>query len=319
MHAVGITLGEPCGIGPELVVRCFSRETPGGGAVRVYGSPALLFKTGQDLGIEFFASKLPPHVELVPCGPDPSRGFFVFDDLSARAEAAVAAIERAHRDAVSGKISALVTAPIDKAVVRTKLPGFAGHTGYLARLANVPRTLMLMDNGEFRILLLTDHIPLRDVPGALTPGHVEDSLRLALSEFRDRFGIPDPKVALLGLNPHAGEIVQNAEEDAVFRPVIALFRKEGVRIEGPFPADSFFSSARGAGWDLVVSSYHDQGLIAAKYAGLHQVVNITLGLPYLRVSPGHGTAYDLVGRGTADLRSFERALRIAFSGSIRAL
>ncbi len=319
MRTVGITLGEPCGIGPELVVRCLSRETPGGGSVRVYGSPALLFKTAHDLDIEFFASKPPPHVEIVPCGPDPSNGLFRREDPAARAEAALAALDRAHSDAVSGKIAALVTAPLDKAVVRTKIPDFAGHTGYLARLAGVPKTLMLMDNGEFRILLLTDHIPLRQVPSALTARHVEDSIRLAAAEFRDRFGFPDPKMAVLGLNPHAGEIVPDSEEETVFRPVIERLRRESFRIEGPFPADSFFPSARGAGWDFVVSGYHDQGLVAAKYSGLERVVNITLGLPYLRVSPGHGTAYDLAGRGVADVKSFERALRIAFSGRIRGL
>jgi 4-hydroxythreonine-4-phosphate dehydrogenase len=178
---------------------------------------------------------------------------------------------------------------------------------------------MLMDNGEMTILLLTGHIPLRDIAATLTQELVESSIRLALSDLKSRFELKKPRIAVAGLNPHAGEIVTNSEESAVFTPVLDRLRGEGIDIEGPFAADSLFPMARGGRWDLIVSGYHDQGLIAAKYPGLDKVVNITLGLPYTRVSPGHGTAYDIAGLGRADPRSFERALKIAFSGRIRGL
>lgn len=304
MRTIGITLGDPCGIGPEVVVKGLARYNFRDQKIKIYGSPLLL-------------RSLPPcpEIEVVAVGPNPQNGFTI-EDRSMRARAVLETLDRAISDAMEAKIHAIVTAPIDKAVVRTLLPDFTGHTEYLAQKTGVARTVMLLDNTEIRVIPVTQHIPLRDVARLATTKEFEETLEVAVKSLREWFGIRNPRIAVAGINPHAGEIVENSEEDQVIRPLIRKLQGLGWRIEGPFAADSLFPLARKGGWDLLVSPYHDQGLIAAKYPGLDKVVNITLGLPFLRISPGHGTAYDIAGKGLADSRSFERALKIAMEGQL---
>ncbi len=289
---IGITLGEPKGIGPEIVVRSLAESNRPDVQFFIYGNPTII-----DSAVKQWNIQLPPNVTIRSCKPD------VLSTLDLAAE-----------EALSKKISALVTAPIDKSIVRRQVPDFTGHTEYLARSAGHVKTLMLLDNGEIRVVLLTEHIPLRDVSRTLTKEKVENSIQLVAATFAEMFGISRPRLAMAGLNPHAGEIVSNAEELTVFAPALKSLRERGIEVDGPFAADSLFPLAKEKKWDALISPYHDQGLVAAKYPGLDKVVNITLGLPYLRVSPGHGVAYDIAGKKPADIRSFQRALRVAIEG-----
>jgi 4-hydroxythreonine-4-phosphate dehydrogenase len=309
MKPIGITLGEPTGIGPELVVRSLASMTPKDARFLIYGSPALLERTALDLGIRPFWNQ--EKIALRPIDTNPNTGVFLAKNVEARAKATLEMLDAAAEDARNGLIAALVTAPIDKSVVRTLLPEFTGHTEYLAEKAAVRKTVMMLDNGEIRVVLLTNHVALRDVYRELSSQGLEEIVRIVSQALRQRFGISNPRFALAGVNPHAGEIVKDSEEEEIFAPAVSKLKREGIFIEGPFAADSLFAKARGGMWDVVLSPYHDQGLVAAKYSGLQRVVNITLGLPYLRISPGHGVAYDIAGKGVADTRSFERALRIA--------
>lgn len=309
MKTIGITLGEPCGIGPELAIRTVQKFRQENVHFVLYGSPNLLTRTSESLGIT-----LPTSATVKGVGPDPSNGIFDDQDLHQRADAVLATLNMATEDVQKGDTSALVTGPIDKAVVRTRLPSFMGHTEYLAQRAGVPKTLMMMDNAEIRVVVLTTHIALRDVSTALSGQMFEEAVRLAAQSFSQWCGIEKPRFAVAGINPHAGETVKNSEEKVILEPVISRLQKEGFRIDGPLPADSLFPKARTGTWDLILSPYHDQGLVAVKYGGLDKVVNITLGLPYLRVSPGHGVAYDLAGKGEANTGSFIRALTIAING-----
>jgi 4-hydroxythreonine-4-phosphate dehydrogenase len=310
-------MGEPCGIGPELVVRSLPNCARNGNSFRIYGSESILRRTAEELGIEpFWSTDSRAQFQLVPPGLEPAGGRFSLGDKIGRARATLGFLEIAAGDIQRGEIGALVTAPIDKAVVRSVIPSFTGHTAYLGDRAHCKKTFMLLDNTEIRIVLLTEHIPLRDVAKTITHELIEEALSIACDSFRRLAGKEKLRVAVLGLNPHAGEIVERSEEEMVLKPVIERMTSPVLKLEGPFPADSFISQARKGGWDFILSPYHDQGLIAAKYLGLDKVVNITLGLPYLRVSPGHGTAYDIVGHGKADIRSFQRAVEIAMEGSL---
>ncbi|MFH1263826.1 MAG: 4-hydroxythreonine-4-phosphate dehydrogenase PdxA [Pseudomonadota bacterium] len=306
MRSIGITLGEPCGIGPELVARTVTTFATTDLRPVVYGSPRLLNRVARDLGIDL------SRILFRPAGPDLER--FDPEDRSSRAESVISSLDAVSRDAQSGELAAVVTAPIDKSVVRTIVPSFVGHTEYLRDRASVPRTIMLLDNTELRVALLTTHVPLRQVPDLMSARLIEETVWITVGALCEHLQIARPRLAIAALNPHAGETSSDPEEERVFRPAIEHLRTQGFEIEGPFPADTLFAKARGNRWDVVISPYHDQGLVAAKYPGLDKVVNITLGLPYLRVSPGHGVAYDLVGMGNADTRSFERALRIAAEG-----
>ncbi|HLG20396.1 MAG TPA: 4-hydroxythreonine-4-phosphate dehydrogenase PdxA [Bdellovibrionota bacterium] len=313
---IGITLGEPAGIGPELVVRTLGKNVWPDVSFSVYGSPALLESTARALHIDPFwnVSNNPPQnggITLIPTGPDFSEARNDERSKPLRAEAVLAMLDRAFDDCLNGLLSALVTAPVDKSVVRCVRPDFTGHTEYLAERAGGVHPVMMMDNSEIRVVLVTNHLALRDVSKTVTSELLEKTIRVTVTSLRNMFGIEKPKVAVAGLNPHAGEIVTDSEEESIFKPVIQKLRSDGWAIEGPFSADTLFPLARNGRWDVILSPYHDQALVAAKYPGLDKVVNITLGLPILRVSPGHGVAYDLAGRDEADVRSFERALRIA--------
>lgn len=309
---LGITVGEPCGVGPEIILRSLAKRKESSYQYRVYGSTRLLEKTAKFLDLP----KSQSNVKLIPAGPEPLSGEFEKNDRITRAKATIQALDQAIEDCLQGRISALITAPIDKSIVRELLPSFNGHTEYLAQKSGVNKTVMLLDNTELRVVLATNHISLRDVPQTLSVESLKSRVLIVVRALKEWFGISYPKIALAGVNPHAGELSEESEEELILKPAIYALKKEGVSIEGPFAADSLFPKARNGKWDVLVAMYHDQGLVAAKYPGFHKVVNITLGLPFLRVSPGHGVAYDLVGKNTVDIRSFERALNIAQTGRL---
>jgi 4-hydroxythreonine-4-phosphate dehydrogenase len=281
---IAITVGDPAGIGPEI-------------AVKAAADPRVL---------EVCEPRLyGPHSEadLAP---------FQRGQVSAEAgRAAYDAIVTAVGAAREGTIDAIATAPINKeAFALAGLP-WKGHTDLLAHLTGTPRVAMMFYAEELRVVLATIHVPLAEVPRLLTRDLVDFIIDLAAREM-PRFGYPRPRIALAGLNPHAGEHgVIGSEEEAVLGPAVAAAQGRGIDISGPWPGDTVFGRAARGEFDLVIACYHDQGLIPVKLLAFGRAVNVTLGLPIIRTSVDHGTAFDIAGRGVADPSSLVEAVRLA--------
>jgi 4-hydroxythreonine-4-phosphate dehydrogenase len=278
---VAITAGDPAGIGPEIAARAAADPR-----VRdvcepiVYGAPAG----------ETFA----PGVLSAAAG-----------------RAAFDAIVRAVGDAQRREVHAVATAPVNKEAFRLAGLPWAGHTDLLANLTASPRVAMMFYSEALRVVLATVHVPLADVPRLLTKRLMEGTIELAAWEL-PRFGFPKPKIAVAGLNPHAGEHgLFGAEEENAIAPAIAACRAQGVEVSGPFPGDTVFVRARRGEFDAVIACYHDQGLIPVKLLAFGTAVNVTLGLPIVRTSVDHGTAFDIAGKGVADPGSMVAAVLLA--------
>ncbi|MCC7460061.1 MAG: 4-hydroxythreonine-4-phosphate dehydrogenase PdxA [Proteobacteria bacterium] len=300
---IGVTLGEYFGIGPEIFLKTYRSLGTQFPSCKIYGSERLLEQKAKELGIETFWKNSNQFVMR-----EAAFGVIEKKDFKSRADYVIRTLDAAIHDANDKHITGIVTCPIDKSVVKHVIPDFTGHTEYLAEKSGAGKTVMMLCNLEYNIALLSNHVSLRHVSQALSFDSVEHTIRTAMTSFSKHFDTNHPKAAVLGVNPHAGELDPESEETRVFRPLLQKLQNEGMDIHGLFPADSFFPKAKQSGWDIVFSPYHDQGLVAAKYAGLEHVINVTLGMPYLRISPGHGTAYDIVDKNIADHRSFERAI-----------
>jgi 4-hydroxythreonine-4-phosphate dehydrogenase len=280
---VGITVGDPAGIGPEIALKASVDPR-----VLEVCEPRLYGVQG-----DAAAAFTPGH-------------------LSAEAgRAAYDAIVAAVADAGSGKIDAVATAPINKeAFALAGLP-WKGHTDLLAHLTGTPRVAMMFYAEELRVVLATIHVPLAEVPRLLTRELVDFIVELTAREL-PRFGYLRPRLALAGLNPHAGEHgVIGREDEAVLRPAVEAARARGVDVTGPWPGDTVFGRAARGEFDAVIACYHDQGLIPVKLLAFGRAVNVTLGLPIVRTSVDHGTAFDIAGRGVADPSSLIEAVRLA--------
>ncbi len=281
---VAITAGDPAGIGPEI-------------AVKAAADPAV-------------TALCDPIVYGPSSTPDLQR--FVRSRVTAQAgRAAYDAIVRAVEDAQAGGVDAIATAPVNKeAFAAAGLP-WKGHTDLLAHLTGASRAVMMFHSERLRVVLATVHIPLAEVPRALTRETIEDVVRITAAEL-PRFGIPAPRIAIAGLNPHAGEHgLLGGEDEAVLRPSADALRAAGINVTGPFPADTLFLRAMRGEFDVVIACYHDQGLIPVKMAAFGKAVNVTLGLPIIRTSVDHGTAFDIAGRGIADPGSMVEAVKLA--------
>ena len=281
---VGITVGDPAGIGPEI-------------SVKASVDPRVLEVCEPVL--------YGPHHEgdLRP---------FVPGETSAEAgRAACEAIARAVEDVRLGRIDAIATAPINKeAFALAEIP-YKGHTDLLAMLTKSGPAVMMFHSEPLRVVLATVHVALREVPALLTPDWLDFVIDLTAREI-PRFGYPSPRIALAGLNPHAGEHgVIGDEEETVLRPAVARARDRGVDISGPWPGDTIFGRASRGDFDVVIATYHDQGLIPVKLLAFGRAVNVTLGLPIIRTSVDHGTAFDIAGKGVADPGSLIEAVRLA--------
>lgn len=225
--------------------------------------------------------------------------------------AALDAFRAATDDVLEGRADALCTAPLAKEAVAVVEPGFRGHTGWLAKRTGA-EALMCLASEQLRVMLLTEHLPLAEVPGALNVEGVAAKLRAAVRALREDLGVASPRVALLALNPHAGEGgLIGEEDDWILVPALAAVGGVEAGFEGPFPADGFFRPGQFEGFDAVVACYHDQGLIPLKLLSGGEAVNISFGLPIVRTSPDHGTAFDIAGQGRADAASMRRALEVA--------
>ena len=313
MKNVAISIGDPFGIGPELLVRSLVKQEQNSSHISIYANANFLLETAETLGLknEWIDTK----VKIIEVdAPFPNS----IEELNPkkRAQIVFASMRAAIKDCLSQQKDTLLTLPIDKSIIRTLDPSFMGHTEYLAEQTNSQQSVMMMINDEIQVALLSNHIPLRDVPVQLSKDHVLRIVRTVAGSYKTFFD-KTPSFALCGINPHAGETSSRPEEQENLIPALEILKSEGINIDGPFAADSLFPKARKGTWDIVLCSYHDQGLVAVKYPGLEKVVNITLGLPFLRVSPGHGVAYDVKGTGLASLGSFQKALRIAQTGRIK--
>lgn len=303
--------GEPAGVGPELCVRL--AHEPRDCTLVAFGDAAALHGAAAILGLPL--RLLPAHADARKPGdlafvevpnaapvhagtPDP-----------ANARAVVAALERAATGCLRGDFGGLITGPVHKAAINDGGIAYSGTTELLARHAGC-EVVMMLANDIVRVALVTTHLPLRDVPDAITAAAVMHCVRTTRIALQRDFGIARPRIAVLGLNPHAGEAGHlGREEIDVIEPALECLRGDGHDLVGPLPADTAFLPAKLRGFDAVVAMYHDQGLPVLKYSGFEHAVNLTLGLPYPRVAVDHGTALDLAGRGVADPSSLFAAAR----------
>ncbi len=311
--ALALTMGEPAGIGPEIAALAW-RALRQRESFFLIGDPAHL---PADLPVEPIddparapaAMRRALPVLAMDFGPPRSPG----RPDPAHAPHVVAAIARGTELVRAGRAAALVTNPISKIALR-RGAGFAfpGHTEYLADLAGIGQVAMMLVCPGLRVVPATIHIPLAQVPGALTPELLEGVIRLTHAALRRDFAVAAPRLAVAGINPHAGEGgTMGGEEAAMMAPLLERLRGEGFALAGPLPADTLFHPAARAGYDAAICAYHDQALIPIKTLDFARGVNVTLGLPFVRTSPDHGTAFDIAGSGKADPSSLIAALELA--------
>jgi 4-hydroxythreonine-4-phosphate dehydrogenase len=303
--------GEPAGIGPELVVRAAQHDWPA--RLVVYGDAACLHRAAEALSLPLSlhapgeSPTDPRSLELIAI-PHPVAVPFG-TPAAANAASVIEALTRAARDCLSGQVHGMVTGPVHKAAINAGGIPFSGTTGLLATLAGCD-VVMMLANPALRVALQTVHLPLRAVPDAITEHALVRTLRIVESSLRTQFGIAKPVIAVLGLNPHAGEDGHLGREELdIIAPALARLREEGLQLLGPLPADTAFLPEKLQGVDAVLAMYHDQGLPVLKHADFAHAVNITLGLPFPRVAVDHGTALDLAGRGIADPSSLFTAIQ----------
>jgi 4-hydroxythreonine-4-phosphate dehydrogenase len=298
---LALVAGEPAGVGPELVVRLAQRTTAGD--LLAFADPATLLQAAARLALPL--ELLPPDAAsrpgALPLQPIAQATPVAFGHPDPRnAAATIGALLAAGEACLAGRCLGLVTGPVHKASINEGGIAYLGTTELLATQAGV-EVVMMLANPALRVALATTHLPLRAVPDAITVELLQRRLRIVDAALRRDFGIAAPSIAVLGLNPHAGEDGHlGREEIEVLWPAIRALRAEGLMLSDPLPADTAFLPQKLAGVDAVFAMYHDQGLPVLKHAGFEQAVNITLGLPYPRVAVDHGTALDLAGRGSAD-------------------
>lgn len=316
---IALTAGEPAGIGPDLCIQLAQQDLPC--EVVVVASPQLLLQRAEQLGlplkIKEFDSSAPAVTqtagcltvmpvelaEAVRCGQlNPANSRYVLK-----------AITKASKGCMELVFDAMVTGPVHKGVINDSGLSFTGHTEFIASITGGYPVMMLATPG-LRVALVTTHLPLSEVCQAVTHTRLRTVIRILNQELRSRFGIAHPKILVCGLNPHAGENGHlGREEIEVIEPVLDSFRKQGLDLRGPLPADTLFTDKYLATADAVLAMYHDQGLPVLKHMGFGKAVNITLGLPIIRTSVDHGTALDLAGSGKADVGSLQFALQTALT------
>ncbi|OJJ12024.1 4-hydroxythreonine-4-phosphate dehydrogenase PdxA [Alphaproteobacteria bacterium AO1-B] len=319
---LAITMGDPSGIGPEIVAKALIARPE----VRalVFGCPSVMERAVEIVGAGHNVRGLhcvqdacfaQGEIEVVRCGKLtelPAMGQI----QATSGRAAFCAIRQAIVSALEGEVSGIVTAPIHKEALSQAGIAYPGHTEMLADLGGADRVAMLLGNDEIRTVLVTIHCSLSDAIKGGNFGAQKTAIRLA-HEGATALGYDNPRVAVAGLNPHAGEGgMFGREELEVITPAIKAAQAEGINASGPWPGDTVFMMARQGQFDIVVAQYHDQGLIPIKYMGLEKGVNITLGLPFVRTSPDHGTAFDIAGTGKADAASLLTA--ISYAGKLVA-
>lgn len=324
MAALALTCGDPSGVGPELAIAAWrQRDEAGIGPFYLIIDPEMLAQRADTLGgvtLEIvtpedagrvFADRLP----VVPLRHKLTNSPGVPD--KANAAGIIEAIDTAVDDVITGRADALVTSPISKKPLYDAGFHYPGHTEYLGHLAALRfggphRQVMMIAGPDLKVVPVTIHIPLTGVPAALTREAIVETALVVARDLRTRFGIAKPRLAVAGLNPHAGEEgSMGREEIDVIAPALELLRQEGIDVIGPLPADTMFHARARATYDVALCMYHDQALIPAKTLAFDEAVNVTLGLPFIRTSPDHGTAFDIAGKGMARPDSLIEALKMA--------
>ncbi len=332
-RVLALTLGEPAGIGPDIAIAAWRRRQelslP---PFYILADPDFLRRRAEQLGDAVALAVVEPAaaeaafrnaLPVVDIGIDVTAEAGRPDDTSA--PAALAAIRRAVDDVCAGVAAAVVTNPVAKNILYRS--GFTepGHTEYLAKLAEAStgtavQPVMLLWSPELAVVPVTIHLPLKDVFARLTTDLIVETGRIVARDLRSRFGIAQPRLAVAGLNPHAGEQGTLGDEDlAVVQPAVQRLIADGIDARGPLPADSMFHQAARESYDVALAMYHDQALIPIKTLAFDHAVNVTLGLPFVRTSPDHGTAFDIAGTGRADPSSLIAAIRLAARISARDL
>ena len=317
---IGITHGDINGVGYEVILKTFSDPlmldlcTP-----VIYGSPkvAAYHRKAMDLTTNFSiitsaTEAAHGRLSVLNCTDDEVKVEFSKADPSA-GKAALDALERAVEDYKAGLIDALVTAPINKHTIHSEQFDFPGHTEYIEqRLGNGDKALMILMKGDFRVALVTGHIPVSQIAPTLTKDLIKEKLAIFNRSLKQDFGISAPRIAVFSLNPHAGDGgLLGTEEEEIIIPALKEMAAQGVLCYGPYPADGFMGSGNFTRFDGILAMYHDQGLAPFKALAMDEGVNFTAGLPVVRTSPAHGTAYDIAGKGMASEDSFRQAVYVA--------
>ncbi|MCD6328990.1 MAG: 4-hydroxythreonine-4-phosphate dehydrogenase PdxA [Candidatus Cloacimonetes bacterium] len=310
MAIIGITLGDPGGIGPEIVLKVLKKHSFDHTLI-LYGTfptnmsipefPVIHEAKGiRDIGKDVYWILSKQDSDLISGNPSQESGIAAYD-----------AIKQAGEDALNGYIDAVVTAPIGKHYIQLSHPDFIGHTEFFAHQAHDAHVVMSFFSDKLNVALLTTHCAVSEVSSYITIDDVVAKMHIINSALKSFFHISHPKLALLGLNPHAGEYgAFGNEELVILKPAVDTLRTQGVEIDGPYPADTFFAGNYQK-YDMIISLYHDQGLIPFKMLSFDTGVNVTLGLPYIRTSVDHGTAFDIAGKGIASEKSFLEAIILA--------
>ncbi len=313
---IAITAGEPAGIGPDLCVML--AQFPQKERLVVVANAQLLNQRAQALklpwrGLPFDATAAAPVAGGLPVLDVPLAAPVTPGRLEpANAPYVLRSLEVALEGCLDGRFDAIVTAPVHKGVINDAGISFTGHTEFFAARTQTPRVVMMLIGGGMRVALATTHLAVKDIAANITRGSLDATLRILRHDMVTRFGIAAPRIAVAGLNPHAGESGHlGREEIETIIPVIEKLRGEGMQLSGPLPADTLFNPARLKDFDCVLAMYHDQGLPVLKYASFGHGVNVTLGLPIVRTSVDHGTALDLAGSGNVDSGSLLAAIELA--------
>jgi 4-hydroxythreonine-4-phosphate dehydrogenase len=318
LPVIAYTCGEPAGIGPDLAIALAATPLPC--RLRVLGNLDVLMDRARQLGqtVQFIevgaAGDTSTHtpgslvVQSFPLAAPVNAG-----TLDSRNSSHVLALlDAALQGCLNGSYAAMVTGPVHKGSINDAGIPFTGHTEYLAEKSGTEKVVMMLTGGGLRVALATTHLPLKDVSAAITRDSLEQVLAILHHDLVKKFGIATPRIAVCGLNPHAGESGHlGREEIEVIEPVLSKLRAQGMHLVGPLPADTLFAQLRKQPADAVLSMYHDQGLPVLKYASFGEGINVTLGLPFIRTSVDHGTALELAGSGRAETDSLLAAIRLA--------
>jgi 4-hydroxythreonine-4-phosphate dehydrogenase len=305
---IALTAGEPAGIGPDLCAM-LAQKLPDAD-ITVIADRSLIEARAGLLGLQFNNLRI-HHIPLatpgVPGKLDAANGHYVLETLT-----------HAVKGCLAGEFDAMVTAPVHKSIINDAGVSFTGHTEFLAELTDTKNVVMMLVGGGMRVALATIHMPLREVPDAITQESLETTLRILQQDLVHRFGIARPRIYVAGLNPHAGEGGHlGMEETETITPVLEKLRSEKMDLHGPLPADTMFSQHNINNCDAFLAMYHDQGLAVLKHASFGGGVNVTLGLPIIRTSVDHGTALDLAGTGKVDAGSLYAAIELAIELATR--
>ncbi len=315
---IALTVGEPAGIGPDICLQLINEEFEA--ELVVLSDPALMSERAERLGIRIeikpWQATSSPHRHkpgTLRIYPISTAAPVICGQLNTdNASFVLEQIETAANGCLSGEFDAMVTAPAHKAIINQSGQHFSGHTEYLGRLCGTPETVMMLANQRLRVILVTTHLPLKDVSAQISADRLEKVLRITHADLKKRFKLTQVRLLVCGLNPHAGEEGEFGDEEIlIIRPTIEKLIAEGMQITGPVPADTAFTTDSLQEIDAVVAMYHDQGLPVLKAQGFGETVNITLGLPIIRTSVDHGTALSLAGSGKASPDSLRHAIKQA--------